>query len=67
MISPRRRLKSTLSSDPRVRMEYSDAYFGLSNYADYAKWECIRSRIRQEEFLLLLPVCLQQYGEIQIL
>lgn len=25
-------------------MEYSDAYFGLSNYADYAKWEnkCLR-------------------------
>lgn len=27
-----------------VRMKYSDAYFGLSNYADYAKWEtkCLR-------------------------
>ena len=25
-------------------MKYSDSYFGLSNYADYAKWEnkCLR-------------------------
>ena len=37
-------LKRHMERDPRVRMEYSDAYFGLSNYADYAKWEniCLR-------------------------
>ena len=37
-------LKRHMERDPRVRMEYSDAYFGLSNYAEYAKWEnkCLR-------------------------
>ena len=37
-------LKRHMERDPGVRMKYSDAYFGLSNYADYAKWEnkCLR-------------------------
>lgn len=32
-------LKRHMERDPKVRMKYSDSYFGLSNYADYAKWE----------------------------
>ncbi len=32
-------LRRHMERAPRVRMAYSDAYFGLSNYADYAKWE----------------------------
>ena len=37
-------LKRHMERDPKVRMKYSDSYFGLSNYADYAKWEnkCLR-------------------------
>lgn len=48
-------LKRHMERDPKVRMQYSDAYFGLSNYADYAKWEnkCLRRfdvvSIRQAE------------------
>lgn len=32
-------LRNHMECDPRVRMAYSDAYFGLSNFADLAKWE----------------------------
>lgn len=32
-------LRRRMERDPRVRMAYSDAFFGLSNYADFAKWE----------------------------
>lgn len=37
-------IKRHMERDPKVRMKYSDTYFGLSNYADYAKWEtkCLR-------------------------
>ena len=48
-------IKRRMEQNPEVRMKYSDAYFGLSNYADYAKWEtkCLRrfgvADIRAEE------------------
>lgn len=48
-------LKRHMERDPGVRMKYSDSYFGLSNYADYAKWEnkCLRRfdvvALREEE------------------
>ncbi len=48
-------LRRHMERDPEVRMKYSDAFFGLSNYADYAKWEnrCLRrfgvAQIRREE------------------
>lgn len=32
-------LRRRMERDPGVRLAYSDAYFGLSNYADYARWE----------------------------
>lgn len=32
-------LRRRMESDPDVRLAYSDTYFGLSNYADYARWE----------------------------
>lgn len=37
-------LKRHMEADPEVRLKYSDKYFGISNYADYAKWEniCLR-------------------------
>ena len=37
-------LQRHMNRDPKVRMKYSDAYFGLSNFADLAKWEskCLR-------------------------
>ncbi len=28
-----------MESDPLIRLHYSDQYFGISNYTDYAKWE----------------------------
>lgn len=34
-------IRRRMEADPAVRMAYSDAYFGLSNYADYACWENI--------------------------
>lgn len=45
----------SMSASDEVRMKYSDAYFGLSNYADYALWEnkCLKrfgvAAIRAEE------------------
>lgn len=48
-------LRRHMERDPEVRMAYSDAYFGLSNYADYAKWEnkCLQrfgvADVRREE------------------
>ncbi|WP_295939396.1 S46 family peptidase [uncultured Alistipes sp.] len=48
-------IKRHMERDSLVRMKYSDAYFGLSNYADYAKWEtkCLRRfgvvSIREQE------------------
>lgn len=37
-------IKRRMEQSPEVRLKYSDAYFGLSNYADYAQWEskCLR-------------------------
>ncbi len=37
-------LKKHMEADPKVRLFYSDKYFNISNYADYAKWEniCLR-------------------------
>ncbi len=37
-------MKKHMEADPKVRLLYSDKYFSLSNYADYAKWEniCLR-------------------------
>lgn len=28
-----------MNQDPAIRLLYSDKYFGISNYTDYAKWE----------------------------
>lgn len=28
-----------MDADPVIRLNYSDLYFGISNYTDYAKWE----------------------------
>ena len=37
-------IRRHMESDSLVRMAYSDSYFNLSNYADYARWEniCLR-------------------------
>lgn len=37
-------MKKYMEADPKVRLLYSDKYFSISNYADYAKWEniCLR-------------------------
>lgn len=37
-------MKKHMEADDNVRLLYSDRYFGISNYADYAKWEniCLR-------------------------
>ncbi len=32
-------IRRRMEADPAVRMAYSDSYFNLSNYADYARWE----------------------------
>lgn len=34
-------IKRNMEADKRVRLLYSDTYFNLSNYADYARWENI--------------------------
>ena len=44
-------LKKHMEADPKIRLLYSDKYFSLSNYADYAKWE---------------NICLRRYDVIQI-
>lgn len=31
--------KKYMDSDPLIRLKYSDKYFNISNYTDYAKWE----------------------------
>ncbi|MFA5849162.1 MAG: S46 family peptidase [Bacteroidales bacterium] len=31
--------KKHMDADPAVRLKYSDKYFSISNYTDYAKWE----------------------------
>lgn len=31
--------KKHMDANPTVRLKYSDKYFGISNYTDYAKWE----------------------------
>ena len=47
--------KKHMDKDPKIRLLYADKYFGISNYADYAKWEniCLRrydvADIRAEE------------------
>lgn len=37
-------IRRRMESDPALRMAYSDSYFNLSNYADFARWEniCLR-------------------------
>lgn len=37
-------MKRHMEADPKVRLQYSDKYFGISNYADFARWEniCLR-------------------------
>lgn len=37
-------IRRHMDSDSTVRMAYSDSYFNLSNYADFARWEniCLR-------------------------
>lgn len=34
-------LRHHMERDPEVRVKYADAFFSLSNFADYAKWENI--------------------------
>lgn len=34
-------IRRHMERDPGVRVKYSDAFFSLSNFADYAKWENI--------------------------
>ena len=65
-----------MRASDEVRMKYSDAYFGLSNYADYALWEnkCLRrfdvAAIRAEEERRLQawieadPARTARYGEL---
>lgn len=45
-------IRSAMERDSLVRLAYSDAYFNLSNYADYARWEnrCL-ARYRVAELL----------------
>ena len=33
--------KKYMDASPVIRLKYSDKYFGISNYTDYAKWENI--------------------------
>lgn len=44
-------LRQHMERDPQVRMAYSDAFFSLSNFADFAKWE---------------TRCLQRFGVVSI-
>lgn len=37
-------MKKHMEVDPAIRLIYSDAYFNLSNYADYCRWETISLR-----------------------
>ncbi|MCD7793482.1 MAG: S46 family peptidase [Alistipes sp.] len=69
-------LKKHMEADPKIRLLYSDKYFSLSNYADYAKWEniclhrydVIRIRANEEkklmEWIRAAPARSAQYGDL---
>ncbi len=69
-------MKKHMEADPKVRLLYSDKYFSLSNYADYAKWEniCLRRydvvtiRAAEEkelmEWINADPARQAQYGDL---
>lgn len=69
-------MKKHMEADPKVRLRYSSKYFGLSNYADYAKWEniCLRRydvigiRAKEEaqlaEWIESDPALKAEYGDL---
>lgn len=69
-------IRRHMERDPRVRMAYSDAFFSLSNYADYAKWEtrCLQrfnvasirraEESRLQEWIEADPARMEEYGEL---
>ncbi len=68
--------KKYMDQDPLVRLKYSDKYFGISNYCDFAKWEnkCIaRFKVidelknREKELQAWInadPARVAQYGKV---
>ena len=69
-------IRRHMQRDPRVRMAYSDKYFSLSNYADYAKWEtrCLQrfdvasirraEEARLQEWIEADPERKAEYGDL---
>ena len=70
-------IRRNMERDSLVRMAYSDSYFNLSNYADYARWEniCLRrydvvSHRRREaaeigRWIESDPERMREYGDLQ--
>ncbi len=69
-------MKRHMERDPKVRLIYSDKYFNISNYADYAKWEniCLRrydvagiravEEVQLKEWIEADPARKAQYGDL---
>lgn len=69
-------IRRHMERDPRVRMAYSDNFFSLSNYADYAKWEtrCLQrfdvpsirraEEARMQEWIDADPSRSEEYGDL---
>ncbi len=68
--------KKYMDSSDEIRLKYSDKYFGISNYTDYAKWEnlCIErfdiiNEIKKKEddltkWIAAKPKRVEEYGDV---
>lgn len=68
--------KKYMDQDPLIRLKYSDKYFGISNYTDYAKWEnkCIArygviDEVKKQEkelaeWIAADPKRVEEYGDV---
>ena len=68
--------KKYMDASPVIRLKYSDKYFGVSNYTDYAKWENIcleRYKVidelksvesRLSEWIKADPSRMEKYGKV---
>ncbi len=68
--------KKHMDADPAVRLKYSDKYFGISNYTDYAKWEnkCFirynvvgireKEEVEMKKWIEANPAMAEKYGNL---
>ena len=68
--------KKYMDSSDEIRLKYSDKYFGISNYTDYAKWNnlCIdrfdiinkikAKEVKLEKWISQKPERVEEYGNV---